>query len=63
MLLTAELLSIVLCYVQTKSFLALVRRFPRVIDFAGHVTFRRYTGEGMDIMEFSEAENNTRDLM
>lgn len=22
-----------------------------------------YTGEGMDIMEFSEAENNTRDLM
>jgi tubulin beta len=22
-----------------------------------------YTGEGMDVMEFSEAENNTRDLM
>ena len=22
-----------------------------------------YTGEGMDVMEFSEAENNMRDLM
>jgi tubulin beta len=22
-----------------------------------------YTGEGMDVMEFSEAENNTRDLV
>jgi len=22
-----------------------------------------YTAEGMDVMEFSEAENNTRDLM
>jgi len=22
-----------------------------------------YTGEGMDVMEFSEAENNTRDLI
>ena len=23
----------------------------------------RYTGEGMDIMEFTEAESNTQDLM
>lgn len=27
------------------------------------LTFLRYTGEGMDVMEFSEAESNTRDLM
>jgi hypothetical protein len=27
------------------------------------LTFFRYTGEGMDIMEFSEAESNTMDLM
>jgi len=35
--------------------------FPH--HWLGLTHFRRYTGEGMDVMEFSEAENNTRDLM
>jgi len=34
-----------------------------VIDDAVLSLGYRYTGEGMDVMEFSEAESNTHDLM
>ena len=55
-------MSIVLYYVQEKSILLFIRCFCRIIDLARQI-FRRYTGEGMDVMEFSEAQNYTRDLM
>lgn len=34
-----------------------------VLDILQPVSLHRYTGEGMDVMEFTEAEANMNDLM
>ena len=33
------------------------------MEFISEDSFIRYTGEGMDVLEFSEAESNIQDMM
>lgn len=58
-------LTLVFGYVQKTCFLTLVRnnRPMRVIMILIDVGATRYTDEGMDVMEFTEAESNIHDLM